>query len=95
MILWNHAKLPGSESTLTLRYQVAAEAAFTQIVFKGDLEAKSDTDFTAKADATGLMACTSYFFRFVNSTVTFPVGRTRTEPTTATSLKLAVMSCSN
>ncbi|PUE46311.1 alkaline phosphatase [Limnohabitans sp. 2KL-51] len=95
VILWTHAKFPGSDNTVTLRYQVAADAAFTQIVSQGDVEAKSDTGFTAKADATGLMAGTSYFFRFVNSTATSPVGRTRTLPTTATSLKLAVMSCSN
>lgn len=95
VILWTHAKFPGSDNTVTLRYQVSADAAFTQIVSQGDVEAKSDTGFTAKADATGLMAGTSYFFRFVNSTATSPVGRTRTLPTTATSLKLAVMSCSN
>jgi alkaline phosphatase D len=95
VILWTHAKFPGSDNTVTLRYQVALDAAFTQIVSQGDIEAKPDTGFTAKADATGLMAGTNYFYRFVNSTATSPVGRTRTLPTTATSLKLAVMSCSN
>ncbi len=95
VILWTHAKFPGSDNTVTLRYQVAIDAAFTQIVSQGDIEAKPDTGFTAKADATGLMAGTSYFYRFVNNTATSPVGRTRTLPATATNLKLAVMSCSN
>ena len=61
VILWTHAKFPGSDNTVTLRYQVAIDAAFTQIVSQGDIEAQPDTGFTAKADATGLMAGPSYF----------------------------------
>jgi alkaline phosphatase D len=95
VILWTHAKYPGYDSPVALQYQVALDAAFTQIVSQGTVEAKSDTGFTAKVDATGLLAGTSYFYRFVSGTATSPVGRTRTLPTTATSLKLAVMSCSN
>ena len=95
VILWTHAKFSNSAMDVTLRYQVASDAAFTQIVSQGDVVAKSETGFTAKADATGLMAGTSYFYRFVNGADTSPVGRTRTLPTTASSLKLAVMSCAN
>ena len=95
VILWTHAKFPGSDSAVALRYQVATDAAFTQIVSQGEIEAKTDTGFTAKVDATGLAAGTPYFYRFINSTATSPVGRTRTLPTTASSLKLAVMSCTN
>jgi hypothetical protein len=95
VILWTHAKFSNSAMDVTLRYQVASDAAFTQIVSQGDVVAKSETGFTAKADATGLMAGTSYFYRFVNGADTSPVGRTRTLPTTASSLKLAVMSCTN
>ncbi len=95
VILWTHAKFPGSDSAVALRYQVASDAAFTQIVSQGDVQAKSETSFTAIADATGLVAGTSYFYRFVCGTATSPVGRTRTLPTTASSLKLAVMSCTN
>jgi alkaline phosphatase D len=32
VILWTHAKFPGSDGAVTLRYQVASDAAFTQIV---------------------------------------------------------------
>lgn len=95
VILWTHAKFPGVDNAVALRYQVASDAAFTQIVSQGDVEAKSDTGFTAKADATGLTAGTNYFYRFVCGTATSPVGRTRTLPTTASSLKLAVMSCTS
>jgi alkaline phosphatase D len=95
VILWTHAKYPGSDTAVTLQYQVATDAAFTQIVSQGDVVAAADTGFTAKADATGLTAGTSYFYRFVQGSATSPVGRTRTLPTSANSLKLAVMSCTN
>jgi alkaline phosphatase D len=80
---------------VALQYQVASDAAFTQIVSQGTVQATAETGFTAKADATGLVAGTSYFYRFVCGTATSPVGRTRTLPTTANSLKLAVMSCTS
>jgi len=95
VILWTHAKVSGLDTSLTLRYQVATDAAFTQIISQGDVEAKLETGFTAKVDATGLTAGTSYFYRFVYGNTVSPVGRTRTLPTTASSLKLAVLSCSN
>ena len=95
VILWTHAKYSNSDIDVPLQYQVASDAAFTQIVSQGNIVAKSETGFTAKADVTGLVAGTSYFYRFINGTETSPVGQTRTLPTTASSLKLAVMSCTS
>lgn len=95
VILWTHAKYSNSDMDVTLQYQVASDAAFTQIVSQGNVVAKSDKGFTVKADATGLAAGTSYFYRFINGADISPVGRTRTLPTTASSLKLAVMSCTS
>jgi alkaline phosphatase D len=95
VILWTHAKFPGSDGSVALEYQVASDAGFTQIVSQGMVYAKSETGFTAKADAIGLTAGTSYFYRFLHGSASSPVGRTRTLPTTASSLKLAVMSCTN
>ena len=95
VILWTHAKFPSSDLPVALRYQVATDATFSQIVSQGDLIATLENGHTAKADANGLVAGTSYFYRFVNGSATSPVGRTRTLPTTASSLKLAVMSCTN
>jgi len=95
VILWTHAKYSNSDMDVTLQYQVASDAAFTQIVSQGNVVAKSETGFTAKADATGLVAGTNYFYRFVNGTEISPVGQTCTLPTTASILKLAVMSCTS
>ncbi len=95
VILWTHAKFPGSDIDVSLRYQVASDAAFTQVVSEGTVVASSSTGFTAKADASGLQAGTAYFYRFSQGGTHSPVGRTRTLPQTADSLKLAVMSCTN
>ena len=95
VILWTHAKFPGSDIDVSLRYQVASDAAFTQVVSEGTVVASSSTGFTAKVDASGLQAGTAYFYRFSQGSTHSPVGRTRTLPQTADSLKLAVMSCTN
>jgi alkaline phosphatase D len=95
VILWTHAKYPGSDAAVALRYQVANDVAFSQIVSEGDVTATVATGFTAKVDASGLKAGTAYFYRFSQGASHSPVGRTRTLPQTADSLKLAVMSCTN
>ncbi len=72
---------------------MASDAAFPQIVYQGTVKAKSETGFTTKADSNGLVAGTSYFYRFVNGAATSSVSRTL--PTTATRLKWAEMNSSN
>ena len=95
VILWTHAKFPSSDAAVALSYQVATDAAFTQVVSSGLVTATTSTGFTAKVDASGLTAGTAYFYRFSQDANHSPVGRTRTLPQTADSLKLAVMSCTN
>lgn len=95
VILWTHAKYPDSDADVALRYQVAKDAAFTQVVSEGSANATLASGFTAKVDASGLQAGTAYFYRFSQGSTHSPVGRTRTLPQITDSLKLAVMSCSN
>ena len=95
VILWTHAKFPDSDAEVALRYQVAKDAAFTQVVSEGSATATLASGFTAKVDASGLQAGTAYFYRFSQGSTHSPVGRTRTLPQTADSLKLAIMSCTN
>jgi alkaline phosphatase D len=95
VILWTHARYPESSAAVGLRYEVATDAAFTTLVSQGTAVANAETGFTVKVDATGLRPGTAYFYRFVHEGIPSPVGRTRTLPATAASLKLAVMSCTN
>ena len=96
VILWTHAKIPLSNESVGLTWQVASDVGFASIVKSGQLKATEASSFTAKVDVTGLSAGTTYFYRFVDDAgVASITGTTRTLPTTsATSVKLAVFSCS-
>jgi len=95
VILWTHAQFPFLSDAVNLRYEVAQDASFSTVVSQGTVRASADTGYTAKVDATGLSAGKVYYYRFVYGNTRSPVGVTRTLPATASSLKLAVMSCSN
>jgi len=95
VILWTHAKADGRSDPVTLTYQVATDPSFANIVSTGSAIASASTGFTAKADATGLTAGTSYYFRFTYGRWISPVGVTRTLPeANVSSVKFAVFSCS-
>ena len=96
VILWTHAKIPGSNAVVPLTWEVASDSSFKTIVSTGKVETLEANAFTAKVDATGLAAGNTYFYRFRDAADSVsPVGTTRTLPTTSiTSLKLAVFSCS-
>jgi alkaline phosphatase D len=75
---------------------VAADAAFSQVVSSGQVQANTATDFTVKVDATGLAAGQRYHYRFTGDDGTTAVGRTKTLPRDAVSqVRLAVFSCAN
>lgn len=87
----------------TVRWEVARDNAFSSIVTSGTVTVTSDTDMTAKVEASGLSAYTEYYYRFSVVDGQFkgqisPVGRTRTAPATGQSvaeLRFALFSCSN
>ena len=96
IILWTHAKIPQSTDSVSLTWQVATDAAFSSVVSTGQVLATRDTAFTAKVDATGLSAGSTYYYRFFDSAGSISVtGTTRTLPKSdVTSVRLAVFSCS-
>lgn len=95
VMLWTHAKIPGSNAAVPLTWQVASDRGFTAVVSSGQVEALEANGFTAKVDAGGLTAGSSYFYRFRDASgAGSTVGRTRTLPAAhAASVKLAVFSC--
>lgn len=95
VILWTHARRPGSNEPVALRWEVAEDAAFDRVVASGTVTASSASGHTAKVDATGLAPGRSYHYRFSAGLTRSPVGQTRTLPETTQELRLAVMSCSN
>jgi alkaline phosphatase D len=95
VMLWTHAKIPGSNENVPLTWQVSSSTAFDRIVASGTVTASADTAFTTKVDATGLSAGNTYYYRFLDgSGNASPVGSTRTLPAaSAASVKFAVFSC--
>lgn len=100
IILWTRVT-PASDTApkVTLTYQIATDSAFNTIVKTEMVDAAAADDFTVSIDISGLASNTKYFYRFTitNTTVTSPVGETKTLPkgAEAADVKLAVCSCSN
>ena len=96
VILWTHAKFQDLSDAVNLTWQVAADLEFSKILVSGAAQANSDTGYTCKVDATGLLPNQTYYYRFKAGLHTSPIGKTKTLPIGAVSdVKLAVMSCSN
>ncbi len=94
VILWT--RLSDVSIDTPVQWQVALDAAFTQLVASGTASATGASDYTVKVDATGLAADTRYFYRFTSGGVRSPIGRTRTAPVVAVpALRFAVVTCSD
>lgn len=95
VILWTRVT-PNSAGDVKVSWQVASDAAFSQLVTTGEMVTNANRDYTVKIDARGLRAGQTYFYRFMTGGKTSEVGKTRTLPEgDVSSVKLAVMSCAN
>ena len=97
VILWTRA-LPGSgeNKALSVRWQVASDAEFSQVVAEGETRTDVKRDYTVKVDAKGLQPDARYFYRFSVEGRYSATGRTRTLPVgNVSSFRLGVASCSN
>ncbi|NNH71576.1 alkaline phosphatase [Nocardia uniformis] len=91
---------PGSGvgEAVTVRWEVATDDGFSNIVASGTQTATVDSDHTVKVDISGLRAGSDYCYRFTALGQTSPIGRTRTAPDTAATpdrLRFGVVSCAN
>ena len=98
LILWTRVT-PTADVGFNVRWQVARDRAFSNVVAQGLALVDLDRDATVKVDATGLQPGTEYFYRFRIPTnapgfIDSPTGRTRTLPKGPTKdVVLAVASC--
>ncbi len=96
VILWTHARFQDYPDTVNLTWEVASDVEFSKMIVTGTAQASSDTGYTCKVDATGLLPNQTYYYRFKSGLHASPIGKTKTLPTGAVSdVKLAVLSCSN
>ena len=80
-----------------VRYEVAADEEFRQIVRRGAIEALPDEVHTVHAEIGGLQPATTYWYRFKWGTAESPIGRTRTAPAAGAmaAMRFAYASCQN
>ncbi|HSE10281.1 MAG TPA: alkaline phosphatase D family protein [Nocardioidaceae bacterium] len=105
VILWTRVTptpdaQPGSGKgpRANVRWQVAKDRRFTNIVAKGSFTTSAARDHTVKLEAKGLRPRTTYYYRFLYKGVASRVGRTKTAPAAHANprnLRFGVVSCSN
>ena len=105
VLLWTRVTptpeaVPGSGKgpAVTVRWELAADEAFTRVLRSGTVVADVSRDHTVKVVVSRLTPYTRYFYRFTAAGSTSPVGRTQTapdEPGALHALRLAFVSCSN
>ncbi|MGM7444116.1 alkaline phosphatase D family protein, partial [Streptomyces tunisiensis] len=105
VLLWTRVTptpdtLPGSGAgpDTEVRWTVARDRTFTDVVAQGTVLATAASDHTVKADVRGLRPATDYWFRFSAGGADSPAARTRTAPAADASvagLRLGVVSCAN
>ncbi|MEW2323117.1 alkaline phosphatase D family protein [Streptomyces griseoincarnatus] len=105
VLLWTRVTptpdaLPGSGAgpDTEVRWTVARDRTFTDVVAQGTVLATAASDHTVKADVRGLRPATDYWFRFSAGGADSSAARTRTAPAADASvagLRLGVVSCAN
>ena len=95
VILWTRVS-PTSGGSVEVTWEVAGDPSFEPVLASGTATTSAERDFTVKADARGLEAGRTYYYRFRAQMKTSPVGRTRTAPAGAVArARFGVTSCSS
>jgi len=93
VVLWTRVTGEGAQN---VRWQVARDFAFNQLVAQGEAATGPDRDHTVKVLADGLEPGGTFYYRFIAGEFVSSVGRARTLPTGQLErLGIALASCSN
>ncbi len=102
VVLWtrlmplNPLNNPWARETLDVRWELAADPGFAQVLRAGTVQALPLLAHSVHVELQGLPADTHFFYRFLIGDATSPVGRTRTLPTADQAvdrLRLGLASC--
>jgi alkaline phosphatase D len=90
VLLWTRV-----EGAQTVKWELATDEGFFDVVQKGDAEASPDADFTVRVEVSGLKPAKTYWYRFTAGKVTSGPGRTRTapDPDADVPVRIALASC--
>jgi alkaline phosphatase D len=95
MVLWTRLIGTGLPERVSVRWEVAADEAFREVVVRGDETAEAAWAHSVHAEPRGLAPGRWYWYRFSALGDRSSVGRTRTAPRAdaRTTLRLATASC--
>jgi alkaline phosphatase D len=95
VIIWTKVT-PGYNKDVLVKWEVATDETFNNVINLGTLKAKKENDFTVQVDVPGLQAYTKYYYRFEALGKKSIVGKTRTAPkSTVDSLKFVLVTGCN
>lgn len=94
VILWTRVTTESTDAVEAF-FEVALDPEFEMRVAADYLETDPGRDQTIKLDVQNLQPGTTYYYRFYTQGRVSVIGRTRTAPTDATRLRVAMCSCSN
>lgn len=95
VIIWT--RYSGGAGQVSIRYQVATDVDFTEIVRSRVVETDASRDYTVSVELRDLQSNQQLYYRFLNEeeeTIS-PIGQTITLPEDASAVSMAVVSCSN
>lgn len=95
VLLWSRVA-PDESGAALVRWAAATDPDFANVVATGAVSTDATRDWTVRAEATGLLPATTYYYRWSTDDDESPIGRTRTAPSGGVDhLRFAVVSCSN
>ena len=97
VIIWTRVSVD-TQSTATVKWSIAKDKEFKEILQSDYLTTDASKDFTVKVDVQKLKSNTYYYYKFELGDYSSLIGRTKTTPLgdkEATKVRLAVVSCSN
>ena len=92
VLLWTRLVREDSADTF-VRWEVAKDSMFADVVDWGEGEVKGENDYCVKVIADGLKPGQEYYYRFVYQDIVSPTGRTQTLPVETNRVKLGVANC--
>lgn len=98
VLLWTRVtRTDGLAGPVQVVWEVSTSEDFSTLAASGVAVTAAARDFTVKADASGLDAGTTYWFRFIVGAAVSPLGRTRTAaaPGEGHGASFAVVSCAS
>jgi len=94
VVLWTHIDALGQEGYVEVKWTVALDTAFNDVVLEGEMLTSVEKDFTVKVDVGPLTPGTWYYYCFSAFGLRSEIGRTRTLSSDNEPFTFAAFSCS-